>query len=408
MLSLRRVATRLGWSGRVPDLRRVAARLRWSGGVPDLRQAARRLGPRAQFLGLVLAVAAACLAMGAVAPDDDAKPPANSAGGRQLAAVSAPEDQLDVGQRHWPLRAAAEHYRRTARKHVAPKGAKAFLPLYREASRVFRVNWRLIASVHRQETAFSTASTTYHGLNDFGCCAGPMQFNVTNGPVSTWESYRNAFRKGNRPERYPHRTRKHPSIYDDFDAIMAAGSLLSDSGAGSSLDSAAWSAAYSYYGHDLYGVTYASQVLARAVAWERDGFCPNCEVDEGLVSRFDRMYGEPVRRQLMAEELRRKKLKKHKKRRRDKGDRHERRKRDALAKERERERERARARDRRASRPKKAEPSPPRARGKGTKPAQPPTPAAPTQPPAPSAPAPAPAPPARACAPLEKLLGCKP
>ena len=28
----------------------------------------------------------------------------------------------------------------------------------------------------------------HHGLNAFGCCAGPMQFNVTNGPPSTWRS----------------------------------------------------------------------------------------------------------------------------------------------------------------------------------------------------------------------------
>ena len=47
------------------------------------------------------------------------------------------------------------------------------------------------------------AETTYHGLNAFGCCAGPMQFNVTNGPVSTWERYRQAFRAGNRPAALP-------------------------------------------------------------------------------------------------------------------------------------------------------------------------------------------------------------
>ncbi|MDQ3677099.1 MAG: hypothetical protein M3401_09905, partial [Actinomycetota bacterium] len=206
-----------------------------------------------------------------------------------------------------PRRGGAAHYRDTARKHVPAKTGAAFMPLYREAERVFAVNWRLIASIHRQETAFSTAPGTYRGLNAFGCCAGPMQFNVTNGPVSTWDSYRQAFRAGRRPKDYPHRTSFHPSIYDDFDAIMAAGSLLSDSGAGPSLDSSgAWWAAYSYYGHDLFGVTYASQVLARAVAWERDGFCLNCALDEGLVAQFDDAYGASVREQLLAEERRRK------------------------------------------------------------------------------------------------------
>ena len=45
-------------------------------------------------------------------------------------------------------------------------------------------------------------------------------------------------------------TATHPSIYDDFDAIMAAAHLLSADGAGYALDGAAWIAAYDYYGHD--------------------------------------------------------------------------------------------------------------------------------------------------------------
>ena len=207
----------------------------------------------------------------------------------------------------------AEYYRRIARQRVAHGVAARFLPLYREAERVFGVTWRLIASVHRQETAFSVAPTTYHGLNDFGCCAGPMQFNVTNGPVSTWEHYREAFRAGRRPARYPHRTKHHPSIYDDFDAIMAAGSLLRDSGAGLSLDGAAWTAAYGYYGHDLFGITYASQVLGRAASWERDGFCANC-ADESLAAEFEIAYGASVRRELLAEERKRKKDKRRRER----------------------------------------------------------------------------------------------
>ena len=194
----------------------------------------------------------------------------------------------------------AAYYQRTARRRVRPAAAVEFLPLHRLAGRQFGVDWRLLASIHRQETAFSTAATTYRGLNAFGCCAGPMQFNVTNGPVSTWKLYRQAFRVGRRPKRYPHRTRHHPSIYDDFDAIMAAASLLRDSGAGPSLDQRAWRAAYGYYGHDLYGVTYANEVLARAVAWERGGFCANCALDQRLAAEFDDAYGRSERRELLA------------------------------------------------------------------------------------------------------------
>ena len=45
-------------------------------------------------------------------------------------------------------------------------------------------------------------------------------------------------------------TARHPSIYDDFDAVMAAAHLLSADGARIALDGAAWEAAYDYYGHD--------------------------------------------------------------------------------------------------------------------------------------------------------------
>jgi hypothetical protein len=221
----------------------------------------------------------------------------------------------DVARRRRPSRGGPAYYRKTTSRHVPSSVEVGFLPLYREAARTFGVSWRLIASIHRQETAFSTVAGTYHGLNAFGCCAGPMQFNVTNVPLTTWERYRDSFRVGERPHRYPHRARRHPSVYDDFDAIMAAGALLRDSGATDVLEGGAWSAAYAYYGHDRFGVVYANQVLARAQGWERDGFCLNCPEDAALVAVLDDIYGVDARRQLRAEERRRrhKKHKRHKK-----------------------------------------------------------------------------------------------
>ncbi len=311
-----------------------------------------------------------------------------------VAAVSPVALVTDTGtvKKTGAKRAGAEYYRRTTRKRVAPGTAAEFVPLYREAERVFGVNWRLIASVHRQETAFSQAGTTYHGLNAFGCCAGPMQFNVTNGPVSTWKRYRQAFRSGNRPKRYPHRTSHHPSIYDDFDAIMAAGSLLRASGAGSGLDGAAWTAAYAYYGHDLYGITYASQVVARAAGWERAGFCANCEPDAGLVDEFDAAYGAAIRKEMLAAE--KKKKKKKKKKRTDK----ER----AVAREAEQARAQAKRDDARRSVPAGEAPAPPPAPAPDDTPddttATTPTTTSPAAAP-PAAPAPA-------CTGVRKLLGC--
>jgi hypothetical protein len=184
------------------------------------------------------------------------------------------------------------------RAHVPAAWVGGFYGIYEQAQEVYGVNWLLLASVHKQETAFSTHPTTYHGLNFARCCAGPMQFNVTNGAGgsgSTWDRYRDAGARGTRPASYPHATKKHPSIYDDYDAIMAAAALLRDSGAGRTLDASAWRAAYDYYGHDLTGVSYANEVLARAIGWGQKSFCINCSTDATMLGAVDAAWGAPVR-----------------------------------------------------------------------------------------------------------------
>jgi hypothetical protein len=185
-------------------------------------------------------------------------------------------------------------YQALTSTHIAGRWMQSFYPVYTVAQRTFNVNWLLIASIHKQETAFSTAPSTYRGLNFAGCCGGPMQFNVTNGPVTTWALMANSYRYAKRPSFYGHRTMKHPSIYDDFDSIMAAAHLLSSDGATLSLDAAAWGAAYDYYGHDPTGVTYADQVLARAIGWSQHGFCINCGIETSLVQAVHAAYGAPV------------------------------------------------------------------------------------------------------------------
>ena len=191
-------------------------------------------------------------------------------------------------------------FRRRATSHVPAAWEAGFYPLYDLAGRTFGVNWLLIASIHRQETSFSTEPDTYHGLNFAGCCGGPMQFNVKNGPVTTWSLVADAYRTAARPPGYDHATSHHPSIYDDYDAIMAGAQLLSTDGATVALDGGAWQAAYGYYGHDTTGVTYADQVLARAIGWSQQGFCINCELDPGLVDAVHAAYGAPVLAELEA------------------------------------------------------------------------------------------------------------
>jgi hypothetical protein len=178
--------------------------------------------------------------------------------------------------------------------HITARWVAGFYPLYATAQHTFGVNWLLLASIHRQESAFSTAPGTYEGLNFAHCCGGPMQFNVTNGPVTTWALVSDSYRYGTRPAAYDHQTATHPSIYDDFDAMMGAAHLLSADGASYALDYSAWIAAYDYYGHDPTGVTYADQVLARAIGWSQHGFCINCGVDTRLVQAVHAAYGAPV------------------------------------------------------------------------------------------------------------------
>ena len=114
---------------------------------------------------------------------------------------------------------------------VSARWMEGFYPIYAGAQRTFGVNWLLIASIHKQETAFSTAPSTYHGLNFAALLrrADAVQRHQRAG--QHLGSGEHAYRFGVRPAVYDHVTATHPSIYDDFDAIMAAAWLLSADGA---------------------------------------------------------------------------------------------------------------------------------------------------------------------------------
>jgi hypothetical protein len=242
--------------------------------------------------------AATTATIAAAAPRDNART-TRKATGHAASTKASSEDPLGNARRAWE-----EAFARNDIAHVPAAWVAGYYDVYARAQNTFGINWLLLASIHRQETAFSTASSTYHGLNFANCCAGPMQFNVTNGPTTTWERYRHAYKLAKRPVDYPHRTKKHPSVYDDYDAIMAAGSLLRDSGAAAPLDGTAWQAAYDYYGHDQVGVEYADQVVARAIGWSQDGFRINEGIDPKLIEAVHLAWGAPVLRQYAADEAR--------------------------------------------------------------------------------------------------------
>ena len=105
-----------------------------------------------------------------------------------------------------------------------------------------------------------------------------MQFNVTNGPVTTWALVGDSYRYGPRPAHYDHMTATAPLDLRRLRLDHGRGPSAPADGAGSALDDSAWNAAYDYYGHDATGVTYADQVLARAIGWSQHGFCIDCGV----------------------------------------------------------------------------------------------------------------------------------
>src|SRR3954451_6981323 len=84
-----------------------------------------------------------------------------------------------------PLLSPREHYARNDAAKVSRADVARFLPLYRRAARRYDVPCLLRAANPKQEPAFPTAGGPCPGLNWVRCCPGPMQFSVTNGPVST-------------------------------------------------------------------------------------------------------------------------------------------------------------------------------------------------------------------------------
>ena len=133
-----------------------------------------------------------------------------------------------------------------------------YLRQYRRAAADFGIDWAILAAIGSVETDHgrSTLPGVHAGLNAFGCCAGPMQFNLTNGPPSTWEAYAT---DGDRDGVL--------NPYSPSDAIASAARKLSNDGAPGDYRRALFR-----YNHDT---AYVESVLARAaryrVAYGEDG-----------------------------------------------------------------------------------------------------------------------------------------
>jgi hypothetical protein len=165
----------------------------------------------------------------------------------------------DLGLVDAPARAAPAHRKPTRKptRPAAPSQAAAadiprhYLALYRQAGRgqIWQTRqggrygaWAVLAGIGKLESDHgrSSAPGVRGGVNRFGCCAGPMQFNLTNGPPSTWDTY------------------GHGSPYDPTDAIAAAARLLRANGAPGQLDQALYA-----YNHSWLYVAKVKQLARR-------------------------------------------------------------------------------------------------------------------------------------------------
>jgi hypothetical protein len=67
-----------------------------------------------------------------------------------------------------------------------------YLALYVTAAETCpALTWQVLAAIGKIESDHgrSSAPGVLSGVNRFGCCAGPMQFNLRNGPPSTWDTW---------------------------------------------------------------------------------------------------------------------------------------------------------------------------------------------------------------------------
>lgn len=115
-----------------------------------------------------------------------------------------------------------------------------YLQLYRQAGQTYGIDWAILAGIGKVETDHGRlkAPGVTSGVNSYGCCAGPMQFDLR----GTWPAYGQG---GN--------------IYDPRDAIPAAARYLVASGAPKDYHRAILA-----YNHAEW---YVAKVLAQAEAY---------------------------------------------------------------------------------------------------------------------------------------------
>src|SRR4051812_22540195 len=131
-----------------------------------------------------------------------------------------------------------------------------YAELYQRAGAAYGVPWPVLAAIGAIESDHgrSRAPGVQTGVNAFGCCAGPMQFNVHDGPPSTWQTYRVDGDGDGATDPYA-----------PADAIASAAHYLK-----ALLERARGDVAGAVYGYN-HSQAYVADVLARARAFTHDG-----------------------------------------------------------------------------------------------------------------------------------------
>ncbi|HWC25046.1 MAG TPA: M23 family metallopeptidase [Solirubrobacteraceae bacterium] len=162
--------------------------------------------------------------------------------------------QLTIDLEGTPTPADIRRARRPLSERQRILRAHPYFSLYRIARRRFGVPWYLIAAVHYQETGFGEA---------------PAKL----AEHAAWRRHRDAIRGIPRPPRYPNRSRRHPSVKDDFDVVMTLAAELRAGGA-RGLGGRARRALSARYGAGSDGRLASAMVLERARTWRLLGTLP--------------------------------------------------------------------------------------------------------------------------------------
>jgi hypothetical protein len=173
-------------------------------------------------------------------------------------AVTAYGIAEDLGLIEPPAHATPARKKPAARQPSPSRAAVADIPagylrLYRQAGARYRVPWSVLAAIGKVESDHGRLRLpgVRSGLNRYRdrsgqwrrCCAGPMQFNLTDGPPSTWQRHG----RGN--------------VYEPADAIPAAARMLVADGARRDLDRALYA-----YNHSWAYVARVKQLARRYAA----------------------------------------------------------------------------------------------------------------------------------------------